>query len=360
MMLYELAEIQMRFGSFTALDIDSLTLHENTACALLGPNGSGKTTLLHILAMLKRPTSGLFRFMGEAVVWREKRLLPLRRKVVLVDQHPIMFSKTVLNNVAYGLKIRGEARSAQKRIVMECLDRVGMSGFAARPAHRLSGGETQRVAIARALACSPRVLLLDEPTAGVDIENQVVVEKIINDLCSEKNMSILFSTHNPLQAERLSRRKVFLSAGRLAAPDTANRFLVKALKEKGIMELMTNMGNFSRIAPVGSFISIDPEKIRIYAKGHGNQGCHTSRLPAKVLQMNADTDRIRVVLDVCDGTGDGCGIQLTAIAGAEEIRHTHIIPGDTVQLAFDTDATVINYGKDSRKPPVKEPISYEK
>ncbi len=348
MTLYDLADVQMRFGAFTALDIDRLTLDANTACALLGPNGSGKTTLLHILALLKAPTSGLLRFMGETVVWRGKRLLPLRRKVVLVDQHPIMFSTTVIKNVAYGLKMRGESRSAQKRVAMECLDRVGLSDFADRPAHRLSGGETQRVAIARALACRPGVLLMDEPTAGVDIENQVVVEKIINDLCSEGHMSVLFSTHNPLQAERLAHRKVFLSAGRLAAPAAVNRFSVRFLQEEGILALMMGRENFSKTAPeslpAGSFISIDPEKIRIYANTHGNPDFHNDRLPAKVLQMNAETDRIRVVLDACGTAGAGCGIQLTAIAGAEDVRHAQILPGDTVQIALDAAAVKINYG----------------
>lgn len=213
MTLYEVSGLQKRFGMAKALDVDHLELPENTACAVLGPNGSGKTTLLHILAFLMPPTSGTLRFRGKLVVWRENKLLPLRMKVVLVEQHPIMFSTTVAKNVAYGLKMRGASGSARKQIAMECLDRVGLLDFADRPAHRLSGGETQRVAIARALACKPEVLLMDEPTAGVDAENQDVVEKILAGLCTEENMSILFSTHNPFQADRLAQKQIYLHRG---------------------------------------------------------------------------------------------------------------------------------------------------
>lgn len=213
MTLYELSGLQKCFGEVKALDIEHLELSENTACALLGPNGSGKTTLLHILALLMPPSAGTLCFRGKPVIWRENRLLPLRRKVVLVEQHPIMFSTTVIKNVTYGLKVRGTHRSARKRIAMECLDRVGLADFADRRAHRLSGGETQRVAIARALACKPEVLLLDEPTAGVDTENQAVVEQIITRLRDEKNMSILFSTHNPFQAKRLAQKQIYLHRG---------------------------------------------------------------------------------------------------------------------------------------------------
>ncbi len=338
MTLYDLTLVQVQFGALRALDIDRLSLPENSACALLGPNGSGKTTLLHVLALLRPPTRGAVSFMGEPVSWREKTLLPLRRKVVLVDQHPIMFSTTVIKNVSYGPKMRGESRSFQKRIALECLDRVGMKEYADRPAHRLSGGETQRVAIARALACGPRVLLLDEPTAGVDIENQSVVEKIIFDLCSEKNMSILFSTHNPIQAERLARSKIYLSAGRLAAPAAENRFPARVLQQNGLLALIDNReihtGPPPEIFSTGSFVSIDPEKIRVYANARGNSGPRNGWLAAKVLQISAETDRIRVVLDA----GKAGGTLLTALLKAGDVRQNRIVPGDSVQITLDPDA----------------------
>ncbi|MCA1743920.1 MAG: ATP-binding cassette domain-containing protein, partial [Desulfovibrionales bacterium] len=91
MSLYELKDLKQVFDGRTVLDIDHLSLDEGGSYALLGPNGCGKTTLLHILAFLRPPSSGCLFFHGQQVKWREKYLYPLRRKAVLVDQHPIMF-----------------------------------------------------------------------------------------------------------------------------------------------------------------------------------------------------------------------------------------------------------------------------
>lgn len=349
MTLYFLSGIQKRFGNLKALDIEQLSLSQNTVCALLGANGSGKTTLLHILALLLPPTSGTIRFLGEPVNWRQNRLLRLRRKVVLVDQHPIMFSTTVIKNVAYGLKVRGESRSMQNRCAMECLDRVGMRDFADRPAHRLSGGETQRVAIARALACRPEVLLLDEPTAGVDIENQAVIENIIRDIVRKKQMSIVFSSHNPLQAERLAKEKIYLGTGHLNSPASENRFPASVCQQNrelaSVMQPLIDQQMTTPYRLNGSFISIDPEKIRLYTDAPGNFGLQRDRFLARVLQMNIESDRIRVVLDV-GGHAKGSdkldgGILLSALMGIGDVRHAGMVPGDVAQFALDPDAVRI-------------------
>lgn len=346
MTLYELSGVQKCFGGVPALDVEHLALPENTACALLGPNGSGKTTLLHILALLTPPSAGTIHFMGEPVGWRANRLLSLRRKVVLVEQHPIMFSTTVLNNVAYGPKMRGESRSGQKRIAMECLGHVGLSDFAGRPAHHLSGGETQRAAIARALACRPEVLLLDEPTAGVDVENQALVEHIVFHLCNDKNISVIFSTHNVLQAERLARKKVFLNAGRVTSPPAENRFPMSLARQNGFLaSVVKNSANgkaVSNLHPNGSVISIDPEKIRIYPAHRDQPAFDNNRFSARVLQMNAEGKRIRVVLDVNgDAGGPGGKVLVNAIVFAEDARKFPMIPGDAVQITLDCDAAAV-------------------
>jgi tungstate transport system ATP-binding protein len=142
------------------------------------------------------------------------------------------------------LKMRGESRSFQKKMAMECLDRVGISDFADRPAHRLSGGETQRVAIARALACGPGCFCWTNPRPAWILKTRSWWKKLFSIFALKGNMSILFSTHNPIQAERLARRKVFLSAGRLVAPAAVNRFSARFLQEKGILALITGRENF--------------------------------------------------------------------------------------------------------------------
>jgi hypothetical protein len=171
------------------------------------------------------------------------------------------------------------------------------------------------------------------------------VEKIIFDLGKEKNMSIVFSTHNPMQAERLAFKKVFLNAGRLAAPSVAvNRFSMATIKQNRLLasavENMIDGKGVLDFPANKSFISIDPERIRVY-RGATGEGTRKYSFIGKVLQMNAEADRIRVVLDVRGDTGESCGIHLTAFVFADDLRHTHIIPGDTVEIALDAGAAAI-------------------
>ena len=220
MNLYELKGLKQVFGKRTVLDIDRLDLPAGGGHALLGPNGCGKTTLLRILAFLNPPTSGEILFRGKTVNRREKSTGALRRQVVLVDQNPVMFTTTVVKNVEYGPRMRGVPSKERRRIAIECLEKVGMEAFSERQAHLLSGGETQRVAIARALACAPDVMLFDEPTAGVDVKNQAVIESVIRDICTEGGITVIFSTHKNSEASRLAANMIFLSEGKLAAPDS--------------------------------------------------------------------------------------------------------------------------------------------
>ena len=223
MNLYELKGLRQVFGKRTVLDIDWLDLPPGGGHALLGPNGCGKTTLLRILAFLNPPTSGQILFRGRAVNWREKSDGSLRRHVVLVDQHPVMFTTTVVKNVEYGPRMRGVPSGERRRIALRCLDKVGMEEFSERPAHLLSGGETQRVAIARALACAPDVMLFDEPTASVDVKNQAAIESVIREICTVDGITVIFSTHRYAEASRLAGNMIFLSEGRLAGPGSFNR-----------------------------------------------------------------------------------------------------------------------------------------
>ena len=136
------------------------------------------------------------------MVWKEPTLRTLRHNVGLVEQHPVMFSRSVRENVGYGLVIRGVDTARRERLVDEALDLVGLAHLADSYAPRLSGGETQRVAIARALASRPKVLLLDEPTASVDTRNRVIIEQIVADL---RDRVIPPSCSAPTTAPRLRR-----------------------------------------------------------------------------------------------------------------------------------------------------------
>ncbi len=333
MILYEMKGVKQVFDDRTVLDIDHLEISAGRSYALLGPNGCGKTTLLHILAFLRPPSCGLVRFRNLQVDWRKKSLTALRRQVVLVNQNPVMFTTTVLKNVEYGLRMRSIPAGSRRKIAEECLERVGMREFASRPAHLLSGGETQRVAIARALACSPEVLLFDEPTAGVDVENQAVIEGMIRELSKKKSISVIFSTHKRLETSRLAQERVFLFEGKLTGPGGENLLSGTVVKRNGrtvcvIGEKVELEVTADLLGPARVFIK--PEGIRILRPDKKPHNLSDTHVSAEIIQMTAEGDYIKVLLDM--------GVPIRALLSREEARLSRFLVGDRVHVAFEDGA----------------------
>ena len=223
-MLYVLSKITRKHGSRIVLDIPLMEIEQGKIYALLGPNGAGKTTLLNILGFLEAPATGDIFYHSTPVSFFESYLQNLRREVVMIDQHPILFTSSVYKNVEFGLRIRGISQKKRGIIIEETLDLVGMSDFIQAQAHRLSGGETQRVALARALAVSPEVLLCDEPTSNLDMENQAAIINTLKQINEQRKITIMFTTHYMYQVSSLAHHTFFLDHGKLTTTQ-AERFI---------------------------------------------------------------------------------------------------------------------------------------
>jgi len=165
--LLQLRGIRKRHGERVLFDIGALTLDAASAYVLTGANGVGKSTLLRVIAGLDRAQVDSAAFEGQPVSLHPYPAL-LRRAIVYVHQHPIMFSTSVADNIGYGLLARGEAKAQAARAVAEAMAWAGVAYLEGTDPARLSGGEKQRVALARARVLRPRLLLLDEPTANLD------------------------------------------------------------------------------------------------------------------------------------------------------------------------------------------------
>ena len=331
-MLYELKSLKKTYDQRTVLDLDRLCLEKNKVLALLGPNGAGKTTLLEILAFLARPNSGDIWFDSEKVNFTHGNLMALRKKVVLVQQQPILFSTTVFKNVEFPLKIRNTPKAKRERIIGELLALVGVEMFRHTIAHKLSGGETQRVAIARALACSPEVILMDEPTASVDVENQITIERIIREINREKRISVIFTTHNLIQASRLADETVFLYEGRVAQSIYENIF-------SGRIEDGGKRGNYCviqnglklRVPPrkVGPIrVSIDPSALRV-SQGRGDPSEDNS-FKGTLIQLSSEQGRVRALVDV--------GIPLSVLIPKEKFKDLQLGVGEEVWLTCPAES----------------------
>ncbi len=215
-MLYKAKGLKQVFKERVVLNLADLEIESKKIYALTGANGAGKTTLLNLLAFLVPPTSGTLQFCGKGVVYHGQGFLKLRRRVVLVDQYPILFTGAVWKNVEFGLKVRGIAKKQREKKVKEVLELVGMQKFYSADAHKLSGGEGKRVAMARALAIAPEVLLCDEPTANVDEKNQRIILDILERINEEKGTSIIMATHYLPQSRYLAHHTLTLEHGQLS------------------------------------------------------------------------------------------------------------------------------------------------
>jgi molybdate transport system ATP-binding protein len=210
------ADVELHLGSLHL--VASLHAENGEVVAIVGPNGAGKTTLLRAIAGLVPLDSGRVEVDGEVVEdsAARVRVLPERRPIGVVFQDHLLFPHlTALENVAFGLRARGEGRRPAREKAAAWLERVGLSDHADRKPRALSGGQAQRVAVARALVTEPRVLLLDEPLAAVDATARVELRRTLRaELAAYQGVRLLV-THDPLEAMALADRLVVMEAGRL-------------------------------------------------------------------------------------------------------------------------------------------------
>jgi tungstate transport system ATP-binding protein len=207
--IYRITDLNKSYNGRQVLSIQNLEVLEGEVLSLVGPSGSGKSTLLRMLNFLEFPTSGQVEFKGSIFEAGQGATLALRRRVTTVFQKPVLLNRSVRDNVAFGLSLRG----MDHKNVYSVLAEVGLEKLANQRARTLSGGEAQRVALARAMVLNPEVLLLDEPTANLDPYNVALIENIIQRLNQEHGMTIVLVTHNVFQAKRLATRVAFIMEG---------------------------------------------------------------------------------------------------------------------------------------------------
>ncbi len=189
-----------------------LALPKGSKLSVLGPSGSGKTTLLRLIAGLESPDKGDIRFRGESITARP----PHKRNFGLMFQEYALFPHlNVFQNIAFGLKMKGMAKEAQKDRVDEMLELTGLQGFGNRRVDELSGGERQRVALARTLAPGPELLMLDEPLSALD---RVLRKRLLAQLTRilvALNITTIFVTHDHEEAFAAGSRVILLNQGKI-------------------------------------------------------------------------------------------------------------------------------------------------
>ena len=175
------------------LDIESLQIDACKVSAIVGPSGGGKTTLLRILNRMTTPDSGRVLYFGEPV--EEMDPVGLRRKVVMLTQMPVIFAGTVQENLLIGCRL-AEKEGPAEADIQAIMKRVGLDKELSADAAQLSGGEKQRLALARVMLMDPEVMLLDEPSASLDEETEVLIFDLVTEFCRERCKTLVMVTHS--------------------------------------------------------------------------------------------------------------------------------------------------------------------
>jgi len=190
--------------TITALDGVSLSVAAGEFVAVVGPSGCGKTTMLRVMAGLEKPSLGSVDFMQHD---------PARPAAALVFQDGGLFPwMSVLENIAYGMRVRGVRGKERYKLAMYWMGRVGLARFADAFPHQLSGGMQQRVGLARAFAHGAEVLLMDEPFAALDAQTRLLLQKTVLELWKDTDATVLFVTHSIEESLTLADRIIVMSA----------------------------------------------------------------------------------------------------------------------------------------------------
>jgi ABC-2 type transport system ATP-binding protein len=218
-----------------AVDGVDLTVGRGEVFGLLGPNGAGKTTLVRLLVGLLRPDAGSVRLFGRDL--QEEPTLAARAVGYLAQSEPALDDMPVAVAVETTARLRGLSRVAARATRAEVLAELGIDGLAARPVGKLSGGERRLAAVAATLAGDRPVLVLDEPTTGLDPESRRAVWAAVDRRRSSARTTVVLVTHNVLEAESVLDRVAVLDDGRVIACDTPGR-LKAAVSDKVRLDLV--------------------------------------------------------------------------------------------------------------------------
>ncbi|MBO8180872.1 MAG: ABC transporter ATP-binding protein [Archaeoglobus sp.] len=193
------------FDDLKALDGVTFEVERGESCAIIGPSGCGKSTLLLIIAGILKPSEGEVKVDGNAVN------SPLRSAALILQDFGLFPWKTVYDNVALGLRLRGVDRETEKKKIKELLKKFGLIGFERAYPKQLSGGMKQRVAIARAIAIEPQILLMDEPLSSLDALSREEMQNFLLKLWKETGTTMVLVTHSIEEAVFLGKKIIVLT-----------------------------------------------------------------------------------------------------------------------------------------------------
>jgi putative spermidine/putrescine transport system ATP-binding protein len=307
---------------------------------MLGPSGSGKTTTLRLIAGFEMPDSGRVELGGVDVARRP----PFERDVNTVFQDYALFPHmTVLDNVAYGLKIKGVGRSERRAKAGEALEMVRLPSVGKRKPSQLSGGQRQRVALARAIVNRPRVLLLDEPLGALDLKLREEMQSELKRIQREVGITFVYVTHDQDEALSMSDRLAVFNEGRIEQVGTPAE-----VYERPENEFVAGFVGVSNVVERdGRRFTIRPEKIRIVGAGETAEGLTVEEGTVREVGYVGQSTRYEIDLDL---GGEIIVVQQNLETSHDEARD---LRGRKVRVGWRPDQTYA-LAAPANKPPEEE------
>lgn len=332
--IYELRNVVRRYGERIALQVPDLTIEAGQIVGLVGPNGSGKSTLLRLLAMLDPPDEGALRFRGRNP-WEDPEAS--RREVTLLLQDAYLLKRSVFDNVAYGLQVRGQRQDLKQRVA-EALLWVGLEPecFCRRKWYQLSGGEAQRVALASRLVLRPRVLLLDEPTASVDTISGSMIQEAVMRARSKWGTTLVAVSHDLPWLYDVADELVALYGGKVTRRGPENLIAGPWQRQDDGFFLRRLSDGQAVLAPPSDLevtvAALDPSSILVSNDRPGSLSAQNA-LYGIVTQMAFENGSGKVLVKILCGS-----LPLTARVTRRALEQMGIHPGQEVWAIFKTSS----------------------
>jgi len=326
----ELRGVRHRYEGRLVLDLEHFAVPAGAMLAVVGHNGAGKSTLLRLLALLETPSEG--RVFWDGAPLPRRAPTALRRRITLVEQRPILFRGTVLENIGYGLRVRGiEATEAYQRTAAVA-EQLGLLPLLERHRTELSDGEVQRVAVARALAVRPDVLLLDEPTSSADRAASGALYRALAAERAARPMTICIASHQLEDAYRWGDDIRALADGRLSPVTPENLFRVD-LAPAGTDTMSARVGAIDILVTTDragpAVLAVPPGDIFVSLGALSSSARNV--LKGRVTRVAAHRGGgVAVTADV--------GVELIAVVTADATRELALAPGVPVVFSFKASA----------------------
>lgn len=322
---YQLSQIEVRHSGEKVLDIDNLELATNQCSALLGENGAGKSTLMNLLAFVQQPSRGEIKLFGESTGGELNS--QQRKRIGYVAQQPFLLAGSIKDNLTLALKLQHIAKQQHPRLIDEALSIVNLTARADQNATTLSGGELKRAAIARAIVYQPDILLLDEPFSHLDQRHIHQLETTIRSFADQQGKTVIFSSHDRLQALALAESSINLVAGRVTTTPLLNLFHGHCIEDRfdtGKMQIY-----IAEPCPQARHIAIDPREIVISDQPLTHSSM-LNRFQGRLIQTTEEAGHIRLLIE--------CGERFHAVITATSMKNLSLQLGNTVWVNFKASA----------------------